>query len=333
MSDVEAERSSNFVLVTRRGGFGLPTACPSCLPVYLYLRFANIAFNLLYDVTNPDSDHIPYFEYGYYVAFNNEKGGVIETLKQEGIADLDPKAPSTYFSEWLSTKALINTWLATAIEYEIWVASDSSNACKIYFSDLPWLLAKVLYKKQSQAVKRRLGITDVNASEREEEIYRNATLAYVASSLRLGDQSFFFEDRPTSVDALFLGHALFVLHVLPDTSVLRIDFLKHDNLVKYAENLKRQFLDGEVPATSSPRSHFDASTSKSNSRRKASHWSSKPKPKPKREKTEDEKKLRRRAKYFLGAQAIAVVVFLSLFGGVERAELQDGDDDGFAYDD
>ncbi|KAI0502672.1 hypothetical protein KFK09_017629 [Dendrobium nobile] len=197
MSDVEAEISSNFVLVTRKGGFGLPTACPSCLPVYLYLRFANIAFNLLYDVTNPDSDHIPYFEYGYYVAFNNEKGGVIETLKQEGIADLDPKAPNTYFSEWLSTKALINTWLATAIEYEIWVASDSSNACKMYFSDLPWLLAKVLYKKQSQAVKRRLGITDANASEREEEV-------------------FVFPHGPTSVDALFLGHALFVLHVLPN---------------------------------------------------------------------------------------------------------------------
>ncbi|XP_020673751.1 mitochondrial outer membrane import complex protein METAXIN isoform X2 [Dendrobium catenatum] len=241
MSDVEADRSSNFVLVTRKGGFGLPTACPSCLPVYLYLRFANIAFNLLYDVTNPDSDHIPYFEYGYYVAFNNEKGGVIETLKQEGIADLDPKAPNTYFSEWLSTKALINTWLATAIEYEIWVASDSSNACKIYFSDLPWLLAKVLYKKQSQDVKRRLGITDANASEREEEIYRNATLAYVASSLRLGDQSFFFEDRPTSVDALFLGHALFVLHVLP---------VRNPNQKPRERRLKRRRNFGEERSTS-----------------------------------------------------------------------------------
>ncbi|KAK8962314.1 Mitochondrial outer membrane import complex protein METAXIN [Platanthera guangdongensis] len=228
MSDGEPGRSS-FVLVARKGGFGLPTSCPSCLPVYLYLRFANTAFDLLYDVTNPDSDHVPYFEYGYYVAFNNEKGGVIETLKQEGIVDLDPKSSSSYFPEWLSTKALINSWLAEALDYELWVASDRNIVHKIYFSELPWLLAKILYEKQSQTVKRRLGITTLNASEREEEvsvislcnqplhlqIYRNATLAYEALSLRLGNQTFFFDDGPTSADALFLGHALFALHALP----------------------------------------------------------------------------------------------------------------------
>ncbi|XP_020572661.1 mitochondrial outer membrane import complex protein METAXIN [Phalaenopsis equestris] len=332
MSDGEEDRSGSFVLVTRKGGYGLPTACPSCLSVYLYLRFANTAFNLLYDVSNPDSDHVPYFEYGYYVAFNNEKGGVIEALKQEGIADLDPKASSSYFSEWLSTKALMSSWLSAAIEYELWVASDSNIAHKIYFSDLPWLLAKVLHKKQSRAVKRLLGITNLTASEREEEIYRNATLAFKALSLRLGDQSFFFEDRPTSVDALFFGYALFVLHVLPDTSALKVDFLKHDNLVNYAENLKKQFLDGDPSAAAFvPRSRSDASTS--NTRRKGSHWSSKPNPKPKREKTEEEKTFRRRAKYFLGAQFVAVLVFLSLFGGADGPQLQNDDGDEFAYED
>lgn len=330
MSDGEPGRSS-FVLVARKAGFGLPTSCPSCLPVYLYLRFANTAFDLLYDVTNPDSDHVPYFEYGYYVAFNNEKGGVIETLKQEGIVDLDPKASSSYFPEWLSTKALINSWLAEALDYELWVASDRNIAHKIYFSDLPWLLAKILHEKQSQTVKRRLGITTLNASEREEEIYRNATLAYEALSLRLGNQSFFFEDGPTSADALFLGHALFALHALPDTSVLQINFLKHDNLVQYADNLKRQFLDGGTSSSSIRKSHSDPSTS--TPRRKASHWSSKPKPKPKERKTEEEKTFRRRAKYFLGAQLVAVLVFLSLFGGAEGADLQGGEEGDFSYED
>lgn len=330
MSDGEPGRSS-FVLVARKGGFGLPTSCPSCLPVYLYLRFANTAFDLLYDVANPDSDHVPYFEYGYYVAFNNEKGGVIETLKQEDIVDLDPKASSSYFPEWLSTKALINSWLAVAIDYELWLASDRNIVHKIYFSDLPWLLAKILYEKQSQSVKRRLGITTLNASEREEEIYRNVALAYEALSLRLGNQSFFFEDRPTSADALFLGHALFVLHALPDTSVLRINFLKHDNLVQYADNLKRQYVDGDT-TSSIPKSHSDPSTS--TPRRKGSHWSSKPKPKHKERKTEEEKTFRRRAKYFLGAQLVAVLVFLSIFGGAEGADLQEGEEGGdFSYED
>ncbi|PKA50833.1 Mitochondrial outer membrane import complex protein METAXIN [Apostasia shenzhenica] len=277
------------------------------------------------------NDHIPYFEYGYYVAFNNEKGGVIETLKQEGIADLDPKSSSSSFPDWLSTKAVISSWLAEAVGYELWVASNRSIVNLVYFSDLPWLLGKLLWWKQNRVVKKRLGITNLNASEREEEIYQNASSAYQALSSRLGDQPFFFEGRPTSVDALFLGHALFVLHALPDTSVLRINLLKHDNLVKYVENLKRLFIDANS-STSTPQSSFDASTS--TPRRKASYWSSKPKPKPKREKTDEEKTFRRRAKYFLGAQLVAVLLFLSLFGGVNSAEVQDDDDDdGMAYDD
>jgi len=58
---------------------------------------------------------------------------------------------------------------------------------------------------------------------------------------------------------------------------------------------------------------------------------SKSKPKAKREKTEEEKTFRRRAKYFLATQLVAVLVFLSVFGGAENAE--DGDEDGLDYDD
>ncbi|KAK8962256.1 hypothetical protein KSP40_PGU005018 [Platanthera guangdongensis] len=61
---------------------------------------------------------------------------------------------------------------------------------------------------------------------------------------------------------------------------------------------------------------------------------SKPKPKPKERKTEEEKTFRRRAKYFLGAQLVAVLVFLSLFGGGEGADDLQGDEEGdFSYED
>lgn len=54
---------------------------------------------------------------------------------------------------------------------------------------------------------------------------------------------------------------------------------------------------------------------------------SKPKSKPKKEKTEEEKKFRRRAKYFLATQLVAVLVFLSLLGGSDDSEVELGDDD------
>ena len=57
----------------------------------------------------------------------------------------------------------------------------------------------------------------------------------------------------------------------------------------------------------------------------------KPKPKAKKERTEEEKKFRQRAKYFLATQLVAVLVFLSLMGGVDSSELDD--DDGMDYED
>ncbi|KAF8392796.1 hypothetical protein HHK36_021033 [Tetracentron sinense] len=229
---------------------------------------------------------------------------------------------------------MVSSWLADAAMYELWVGSDGSAAHKIYYSELPWPIGKILYFKQIHAAKQLLGITKSNAELKEAEIYRRASLAYEALSTRLGEQTFFFENRPTSMDAIFLGHVLFTLHALPDTSVLRSKLLEHSNLVRYAEKLKIEFLEAGPSSTSGPRSPLDPSSS--TPRRGApSYWSSKPKSKPKREKTEEEKTFRRRAKYFLATQLVAVLVFLSLLGGSDDAlvEIDDDDDDSLNYDD
>ncbi|KAF6165334.1 hypothetical protein GIB67_018778 [Kingdonia uniflora] len=52
------EVKEGFALVARKGCFGLPTACSSCLPVYLYLQFANVDFDLHFNLVHPDSAEI-----------------------------------------------------------------------------------------------------------------------------------------------------------------------------------------------------------------------------------------------------------------------------------
>ncbi|EXB58130.1 hypothetical protein L484_026329 [Morus notabilis] len=98
-------------------------------------------------------DQIPYIESGDYVAYNNEKGGVIERIKKHGIIDLDNELYSVL--NWISTKAMLTSWLADAIKYELWVGSDGSFAQKIYCSDLPWPIGKVLFLKQVYNVKEK----------------------------------------------------------------------------------------------------------------------------------------------------------------------------------
>ncbi|EEF34676.1 expressed protein, putative [Ricinus communis] len=202
-----------YSLVVRKPCFGLPTGCPICLPVYMYLKLARFPFHLDFNSTYPDSDQIPYVESGTYVAYNNENGGVIQRLKDDGIINLDTELCSV--PEWISMEAMISSWLVDAITYELWLGSDGSSAFKIYYSDLPWLIGKALFYKQVDTVKRRLGITKENAERREEEIYQRVKIAYGALSTRLGEQEFLFDDKASSLDAFLLGHVLFTVQALP----------------------------------------------------------------------------------------------------------------------
>ncbi|CAN4084730.1 unnamed protein product [Withania somnifera] len=264
----EADESKKLTLVTRKSCFGLPTSCPSCLPVYIYLKFSATPFDMDFNLINPDSDQIPYVESGTYVAFNNEKGGVIRSLIKDGFVDMDSQVRG--IPEWISAKAMVDSWLADAIIYELWLGSDGTSAHKIYYSDLPWPLGKILHLKQVYVVKQILGITKDNAERREEEIYRNANDAFSALSTRLGQQAYFFDDRPSSLDAVFLGHALFTLYALPETSVLRSKLLEHDNLVRYTEKYKSELVDSSASSSSSSQSQSDPSSSVP---RRPSQWS------------------------------------------------------------
>uniref|UniRef100_A0A2P2KFZ9 Mitochondrial outer membrane import complex protein METAXIN n=2 Tax=Rhizophora mucronata TaxID=61149 RepID=A0A2P2KFZ9_RHIMU len=256
------QTQEDYTLVARKPNFGLPTACPICLPVYIYLKFARFPFRLDFNSTYPDSDQIPYVESGTYVAYNNEGGGVIQRLKEDGIIDLDSEFQSV--PEWISMKAMVSSWLADAIMYELWLGTDGSSAHKIYYSDLPWIIGKALFVKQVYGVKQRLGITKENAEKREEEIYNRAKIAFGALSNRLGEQNFLF-DRPSSLDASLLAHVLFTLNALPETSVLRSTLLEFSNMSRYAEKLKTEFLEASSSSSSYPQTQSDFSSS---SRRK-----------------------------------------------------------------
>nr|VDD29024.1 unnamed protein product [Brassica oleracea] len=309
--------TSDFTLVTRKPCFGLPTACPNCLPAYIYLKLAQLPFQLAFNSTFPDSEELPYFESGTYVAYNNEDGGVIEKLEKDGIVNLDSQLQS--LPDYLSLKALIVSWLDEALTYEIWVGTEGVSASKIYYSDLPWVIGKVLFYKQTYLTKNRLGLTKENAEQREKlQIYKRASEAYEALSTRLGEHKFLFEDRPSSLDAFFLSHMLFTIQVLPETSVLRCKLLEQSNLVRYAERLKSEFLEESSSSPSPPLHSFPSSFSGKGSKTKS---------KPKAEKSEEEKKFKKRARFFLAAQFLAVVIYVSVMGGVSSDEVEYEDDD------
>ncbi|CAN1326546.1 Mitochondrial outer membrane import complex protein METAXIN [Linum perenne] len=320
---MEESRDGDWTLVARKPYFGLPTACPVCLPLYIYLKFARFPFNLEFNSAYPDSDQIPYIEAGTYVAYNNEKGGVIQYMKQDGVVDLDAEFSSD--PEWVSMKAMISSWLADAITYELWIGSADSSAMKIYYSDLPWVIGKGLFVKQVYDVKQQLHITKQNVEQRESELFDRAKNAYRALSTKLGEHDFLFESRPTSLDADLVAHVLFTVQALPEESVLRTALLEHGNLIRYAEKHNNDLLKSGPSSASLPQFPSPASSQASSTVK--SLLGSKSKRKPKREQTEEEKAFKRKAKYFLGAQLVAVLLFLSLLGSSGSSDMGIDEDD------
>lgn len=135
---------------------------------YPFFQHIESSYRLIAQFIVFSPDQIPYVESGTYVAYNNEKGGVIRSLSEDGFVDLDSQVRG--IPEWISAKAMVDSWLADATIYELWVGSDGTSAHKIYYSDLPWPLGKILYLKQVHVVKQILGITKENAERREEEV-------------------------------------------------------------------------------------------------------------------------------------------------------------------
>ncbi|KAH9300818.1 hypothetical protein KI387_012401 [Taxus chinensis] len=281
-------------------------------------------------------EDLPSVEFDSCVGFNSEVGGVFEFLKKENIVDLDSEIPRYSVPDLLASEALISSWLADATLYELWGSHKENVANEIYFSDLPWPIGKILYWKQKRAAMQRLGVTSTNCQEKEAELYRNAAAAYESLSTKLGDQKFFLENKPTSLDAIFLGHALFVLQTSNGSSRLRQELMKHDNLFRYAENLKTEFLEASgssaLPRWSSPHFASSSKTDKSHTSSGGAKYRAS-KEKHTQPKTEEEKIFKKRGKYFLITQFIAVVVFLSLMGGTGEDEVEVEDNDGLFVED
>jgi len=56
----QSREGGKLTLVTTKPCFGLPTACPKCLPVFFYLKFARVPFDLYFHSTFPDSGILLY---------------------------------------------------------------------------------------------------------------------------------------------------------------------------------------------------------------------------------------------------------------------------------
>ncbi|KAK2702798.1 metaxin-2-like [Artemia franciscana] len=181
------------------------------------------------------------------------------------IADLDPIV-SFVFSKGISLTdhldasqkadmraymSLVNNILGNAELYVSWL--DNSTFTEItkprYGSVYPWPLKHVLTWQKQREIKKRLTAFGW-AQKSLDEVYNEVDNCCHALSERLGNKKFFFNDRPTELDALVFGHVFTLLTTsMPENSLASI-VRSHSGLIALVKTIEdRYFKDPEVTRT------------------------------------------------------------------------------------
>eukprot|EP00245_Coleochaete_scutata_P007974 TRINITY_DN23822_c0_g1_i1.p1 TRINITY_DN23822_c0_g1~~TRINITY_DN23822_c0_g1_i1.p1 ORF type:complete len:329 (+),score=68.01 TRINITY_DN23822_c0_g1_i1:3-989(+) len=310
-----------YVLLHHSPAWNLPAACPECLKSMAYLELAVVNFTCHVCYNMPDSDQLPALEDDFErkeVALSSEPGGIIGWLRKHRGIDLDAALTEGERSELRAYTSIVETSLADALQYARWIESENYLTSREAFSiHLPLPLRMVLGWQQRHEAKQKFGSTK-DLSKAGEELYTKAAAGYRALAVRLGENSSFFEGRPTSLDAAVAAHLIFVLEAPYEKNLLKEMIESYPFLVRFANEIKRVLQERSYhrePRSPPPFSRIPFGFA-GTAPRPPTGTSSKRNEK----KTAKELKFKKRARYFVAAQIIAVVAFVFFAGFVEVDE-------------
>lgn len=214
----------------------------NCLSVKAFLRMCQLNFQVEMR-TNAEymspSGHIPFVRCGSLVVAGFEP--VVSLVRNKG----------TYLSEHLDNSAkadmkaymsLVNIVLQNAELYVSWC--DKTTLAEVtkprYISVLPWPVNHVIcWQKKSSILKKLKSVDWQNKSLGS--VYEEVNNCCHALSERLGEQKFFFGDKPTELDAVVFGHLFAILTTpLPDNRLSSI-VREYQNLLDLCRRIDIQY--------------------------------------------------------------------------------------------
>ncbi|XP_072021121.1 metaxin-2-like [Amphiura filiformis] len=149
-------------------------------------------------------------------------------------------------SELKAYMALTINRLKLAELYVTWQDKHSSEAITKprYGSPYPWPLQHLLPWMKQREMKRYLKVQEWS-DKTVEQVHAEVNLCCKALSDKLGEQYYFFLDRPTELDALVYGHLNSLLTTKFTSVQLAEDVQRYPNLVRFCERItERYFTEG-----------------------------------------------------------------------------------------
>lgn len=216
----------------------------NCLATQAFLKMCGLKFSV---EMRPNAEHmspsgkVPFIRCGKFVIADFEP--IAAFVNAKGIY-LSNHLDNMQRADMRAYMSLINNVLMNAELYISWINSTILNEVTIprFGSVFPWPLKHVLsYRKKREVIKKlaALGWKDKTL----DEVYTAVDNCCQALSERLDTQTYFFNNKPTELDALVFGHLFTILTTpLPENRLAKI-VRTYANLVDLCQTIEQQYFE------------------------------------------------------------------------------------------
>eukprot|EP00095_Tigriopus_kingsejongensis_P010125 maker-scaffold75_size407189-snap-gene-1.16 protein:Tk10125 transcript:maker-scaffold75_size407189-snap-gene-1.16-mRNA-1 annotation:"hypothetical protein DAPPUDRAFT_304425" len=217
----------------------------SCLSVQTYLRMSQLRFQVV-QRTNAEhmspSGKVPFVRVKKFVIA--ELDPIINFVEQKGVS-LTDHLDSSQKADMRAYMSLVSNVLGNAESFVTW--NDDSTLAEVtkprYGSVYPWPLNSVLSWQKRRQVLKRLRALGWDGKSMD-EVLNEVDNCCQALSERLDNQKFFFNNKPTELDALVFGHLFSILTTpLPDNR-MSATVRNYKNLLELCQNVDVQYFKG-----------------------------------------------------------------------------------------
>uniref|UniRef100_A0A670I433 Metaxin-2 n=1 Tax=Podarcis muralis TaxID=64176 RepID=A0A670I433_PODMU len=190
----------------------------------------------------PLKGKVPFIHVGNQVV--SELGPIVQFVKAKGHS-LSDGLDEVQKAEMKAYMELVNNMLLTAELYLQWC--DDATVQEIthprYGSPYPWPLNRILAYQKQWEVRRKMKAIGWG-SKSLDQVLEDVDQCCQALSQRLGTQQYFFNKKPTELDALVFGHLFTILTTQLISDELSEKVKGYSNLIAFCRRIEQHYFEG-----------------------------------------------------------------------------------------
>jgi glutathione S-transferase len=220
-------------------GVPLPTSAPFPLKLCTWLRMAKLPNEIVVenDPRKGPKGKSPWIEHGGTRI--GDSSIIIDHLTKTFDVDLDAHLTPAQRAQAVMVQRTLEEHYHQAFEHQLFLGKGGAERLAMFAATMPpvlrWIIPKILVKQlKGQLHARGLG------RHEEAEILAQGRADLDALSALLGDNEFFFGDRPSSIDACVFGFLGVSIYVSGDNPLFA-HAASHANLKAYCERMRAKY--------------------------------------------------------------------------------------------